>query len=151
MAYDKTPPVTVKVEGTDDIAELFQALSNDMKGAVLNAATQSAALPILNRVRITIPEGGHTPYKSGTLRRSFFLNTVERGATRCVVAVSTNVPYAARLEYGFVGKDKLGRIYNQPPRPYIRPAFDEKVDESTAEFKAALTSIIERRARRAAN
>lgn len=30
--------------------------------------------------------------------------------------------YGARLEYGFVGKDKLGRQYNQKPRPAVRTA-----------------------------
>lgn len=28
--------------------------------------------------------------------------------------------YAARVEYGFVGKDKLGRQFNQPPRAFVR-------------------------------
>lgn len=33
--------------------------------------------------------------------------------------VSNSLPYALRLEYGFVGKDSLGRVYNQPPRPML--------------------------------
>ncbi|MBA7558320.1 hypothetical protein ES705_51119 [subsurface metagenome] len=36
--------------------------------------------------------------------------------------VGSNVVYARRLELGFVGADSLGRIYNQLPRPYLRPA-----------------------------
>jgi hypothetical protein len=30
-----------------------------------------------------------------------------------------NCPYARRLEYGFVGPDKLGRVYNQKGRYYV--------------------------------
>lgn len=32
------------------------------------------------------------------------------------------VPYARRLELGFVGTDSKGRRYNQAPRPYLVPA-----------------------------
>jgi len=31
------------------------------------------------------------------------------------------VPYAMRLEFGFVGTDSLGRHINQEPRPFLRP------------------------------
>ncbi len=34
-------------------------------------------------------------------------------------AVNTAV-YAARIEWGFVGKDKLGRVYNQAGRGWVR-------------------------------
>lgn len=30
-----------------------------------------------------------------------------------------NAAYALRLEYGFVGEDSLGRVYNQPGRFYV--------------------------------
>ena len=35
--------------------------------------------------------------------------------------VGTNVEYARRLELGFVGTDRLGRHYDQKPRPFLRP------------------------------
>lgn len=34
------------------------------------------------------------------------------------------VPYAKRLEYGFVGTDSKGRLYNQAPRPYFRSTYE---------------------------
>lgn len=43
-------------------------------------------------------------------------------------------PYARRIEFGFVGADSLGRVYNQAPKPYMRPAWDGK----QAEIKAAI-------------
>lgn len=36
------------------------------------------------------------------------------------------VPYAKRLEYGFTGKDKLGRSYNQAPRPFFRVTYEQE-------------------------
>ena len=30
-----------------------------------------------------------------------------------------------QLEYGFAGPDRIGRVYNDPPRPHVGPAFDE--------------------------
>ncbi|WP_405999407.1 hypothetical protein [Streptomyces sp. NBC_00829] len=37
--------------------------------------------------------------------------------------VFTDAPQQRRLEYGFVGVDRLGRQYRQPPFPHIEPAF----------------------------
>jgi len=52
--------------------------------------------------------------------------------------VSTNSPYAARLEYGFVGADSLGRIYDQPPFPHWQPA----VDVTEPEYLQALQNAV---------
>ena len=47
--------------------------------------------------------------------------------------VGSNVEYARRVELGFVGADSLGRIYNQPPNPYLRTALEtnrKKIEDS---------------------
>ncbi|MEU8682982.1 HK97 gp10 family phage protein [Streptomyces sp. NPDC048611] len=36
--------------------------------------------------------------------------------------IGTMEPYGRRLEFGFVGADSLGRVYNQPPFPHVQPA-----------------------------
>jgi hypothetical protein len=38
--------------------------------------------------------------------------------------VGTSKPQARRLEYGFIGPDSLGRIYDQPPYPHVGPAVE---------------------------
>ncbi len=38
--------------------------------------------------------------------------------------VTTRHPAALRLEFGYVGVDSLGRDYNQPPFPHVRPALE---------------------------
>ncbi len=137
------PGITLK--GGEELAKAFAALAEDIKGPALEAATRAAALPILNQVRITVPEGGRTPYKTGTYRRSFHMETVEKTPERCTVQVGTDSPYGKRLEYGFVGPDKLGRVYNQAARPHIRPALDENRGAAVEEFRAAIEDIIRRR------
>lgn len=39
------------------------------------------------------------------------------------VVVGTNVKYARRVEHGFYGPDKLGRVYAQPGKPFLYPAY----------------------------
>mgnify|MGYP001162039358 CR=1 FL=1 len=60
------------------------------------------------------------PVRTGNLRDHIAVETYE-GYTTAMVHTS-GVPYAARVEYGFVGYDSLGRYYNQAPRPYLTPA-----------------------------
>lgn len=36
--------------------------------------------------------------------------------------IGTDAPQGRRLEFGFVGPDSLGRVYNQPPFPHVQPA-----------------------------
>jgi len=78
------------------------------------------------------------PYKTGTLRRDIRPELLEDG----VVVVGTSVPYARRIEFGFMGKDSRGRSYHQAARPYLRPAFDEKKKEAMGEVVEALRDIL---------
>lgn len=57
---------------------------------------------------------------------------------RVVYKVGTDLEYAARIEFGFTGPDSLGRVYNQAPHPYLRPAFDENRAKATAEIGRVL-------------
>jgi len=60
------------------------------------------------------------------------------------VETGTNLIYAPRVEYGFSGKDKLGRVYNQPPNPYLRSAFDQEKDAAIREIDKTLDILIKR-------
>lgn len=61
---------------------------------------------------------------TGDYRRSWTHEFSTSGMTVEAV-VGTNKPQGRRLEYGFVGADSLGRIYNQPPFPHVGPAVEE--------------------------
>lgn len=59
---------------------------------------------------------------TGDYRRSW--NVTGSGGT---YVVGTNKPQARRLEYGFYGPDRLGRVYHQPPFPHVGPAVDRTI------------------------
>ncbi|GAA3371200.1 hypothetical protein GCM10020367_20900 [Streptomyces sannanensis] len=61
---------------------------------------------------------------TGDYRRSWAHEVSTDGVT-VTATVGTNKPQARRLEYGFVGADSLGRVFNQPPFPHVGPAVEE--------------------------
>ncbi len=98
------------------------------------AVFQTAAQEVANEVRVPVAEGGRMPVDLGNLRRSLMASisdmpTIQEGKTEfqdsgieLVIAGSQlgdtvhlgfQAAYAARMNYGFVGTDSLGRTYNQ--------------------------------------
>lgn len=61
------------------------------------------------------------PVDTGRLRSSI-VDEISRDSRGLVARVGTDVKYAARIEFGFSGKDSLGREYNQAAQPFLRPA-----------------------------
>lgn len=60
---------------------------------------------------------------TGNYRRSIRADRrVSRSGRRLSIRVGSDAPQAHRLEYGFYGRDVLGRSYNQPPFPHFGPA-----------------------------
>lgn len=57
--------------------------------------------------------------------------------------VGTDRVQANRLEYGFVGPDALGRVYDQPPFPHHGPA----VDVIEPRFREAMARVAEQATR----
>jgi len=74
---------------------------------------------------------GHAPAAPTGRLRSSITHEVEGTTGR----VGTNVEYARRVELGFVGADSLGRVYNQSPRPYLRPALHKNEKAIRQMFK----------------
>ncbi|MEZ2220763.1 hypothetical protein [Rhizobium sp. RCC_161_2] len=98
------------------------------------AVLQTAAQTVANEVRTPVAEGGRMPIKTGNLRRSLMASTstmptmvegkqtFSDGGVDLVIAgaelggiiyLGFQAAYAARLNFGFVGEDSLGRSYNQ--------------------------------------
>jgi len=61
---------------------------------------------------------------TGDYRRSWTYE-MSTGPDQVTAIVGTNKPQARRLEFGFVGEDSLGRLYNQPPYPHVGPALEK--------------------------
>lgn len=98
------------------------------------AIFQDAAQTVANEVRTTVNEGGRLPIDLGNLRRSLMASTADMPTVKpeqetfadsgiemviagaelgSTVYLGFQAVYAARMEYGFVGTDSLGRVYNQ--------------------------------------
>lgn len=77
------------------------------------------------------------PKVSGTLSRSITVRVASTNS-RITVRIGTNLEYARRIEFGFNDTDSLGRRFNQPAQPYLRPAFDQGKAKALAEIRAAL-------------
>jgi hypothetical protein len=98
------------------------------------AVFRTAAQEVANEVRTPAAEGGRMPIDTGNLRRSLMASTADMPTIRAdktefqdsgielVIAGSQlgetiflgfQAAYAARMNYGFVGTDALGRTYNQ--------------------------------------
>jgi hypothetical protein len=54
------------------------------------------------------------------------------------VRIGSTVVYAARVEFGFVGKDKRGRTYNQGPKSYLRASLTTNKGKILGFFKSVL-------------
>ncbi|MGW1798638.1 HK97 gp10 family phage protein [Streptomyces sp. NPDC001984] len=119
------------------------SLGNPRGGAYSNAAQVAAALQ--GRAELVLPQTVsvvrhytmllETQIKAnasgrpgpnvitGDYRRSW-THEVHVAGDVVIGVVGTNKPQARRLEYGFVGPDSLGRIYDQPPFPHVGPAVE---------------------------
>ncbi|RKD68974.1 hypothetical protein [Rhizobium sp. WW_1] len=119
-------------EGQSFSAQVGAWAAAEMERA--EAVFQTAAQTVANEVRTPVAEGGRMPIKTGNLRRSLMASTAsmptiiegkqeftdnpvelviagaELGGT---VYLGFQAAYAARMNYGFVGEDSLGRAYNQ--------------------------------------
>jgi hypothetical protein len=116
-------------------AASVSAWCQEVEGAA-EATLQLAAQMVYNQVRTNYNEGGRLPIDTGNLRRSIIadgasmpavetdkkqfpdrsatsleiLGTMELGT---VSYIAVTAAYGARMNYGFVGVDSLGRSYNQ--------------------------------------
>jgi hypothetical protein len=59
---------------------------------------------------------------SGDYRDSWQPTTVRRLPYGAACVFGTNQPQGRRLEFGFVGDDSLGRVYDQKPFPHVQPS-----------------------------
>ncbi|MBA7705057.1 hypothetical protein ES703_113881 [subsurface metagenome] len=118
-----------QLKGVNDLAEKFIWRDKKLK-LIVNAESkkvlkdacilvEKTAKDSIGRVPPPAPPEHPPAAPTGTLKGRI---THELDPTKLEGRVGTNLEYARRVELGFVGTDKLGRIYNQAPRPYLRPA-----------------------------
>lgn len=89
----------------------------------LETALRTGSFEIVNAAK------QNAPVLTGQLRRSIRVWTKVSG-DEAEARIGTNLDYARRIEFGFVGADKLGRRYNQAAKPYLRPALKAKREKA---------------------
>jgi hypothetical protein len=149
----------MSIVGLKDLSRKFGKLSDIGRGQVLFRAGVVGMLVIINEAKRL------AAYKTGTLRRSLHvggaagetpdfqggldsgysdLGQGEVGTKTAEVFGGTDVPYARRIELGFEDSDSLGRSFHQKARPFLRPAFDTKINEAIEAMRRAFVDLIER-------
>ncbi len=116
----------------EDFTRQLQSLEAATSGRVLKTAITAAALIVQNDAKRI------APYVTGNLRRSIHIEVEQPSRFVANGFIGTNLDYARRVEYGFAGADVLGRIYNQPAKPYLRPAMDNNRAAVLEEFREVL-------------
>ena len=139
----------MQLYGAESLMRKLGAKADGYGGDKLEAAVTSAALIVENAAR------NNAPYKTGTLKRSVDHETVEKSSERVVVAVGTDLEYAAIQEFGGTIESKSGYLVFQtedgewhsvssvqiPAKPYLRPGLDENKDKVIKEIRDALRSL----------
>jgi hypothetical protein len=124
MAMNLHPNARPDAVALRDPIELAAALSR--LGPAARARTRAITRhhAMLLRVRIQKNASGRPGPNviTGQYRASWNVKVSVAGG-RVSADVFTDAPLSRRLEYGFVGVDRLGRHYRQPPYPHIEPAF----------------------------
>lgn len=110
----------------------------------------------------TKPNGGRVPFQTGNLARSLLASTQGMPKTSATPTAGGNVGavvatlqpgqsvylgyqavYARRMNYGFVGADSLGRVYNQDGNYFVEGAianWQHIVTQAAKELQASVES-----------
>lgn len=100
------------------------------KEALLTALLRNSVQALAKEASTTVPNGGRVPVKTGNLARSVVVDNkppqiiegLAKGDYSLGVAaikpgdvtyIGWQAKYSRRQNYGFVGADSLGRVYNQ--------------------------------------
>jgi hypothetical protein len=133
--------VRFSATATVNTQAVMNALSRALKPAVLEAADliQQAAK-------------SYVPVDTGALQESIHIEEIADGPFYYEVSIHPaefasnkwgfDPAYARRIEYGFVGMDSLGRMYNQAPQPYVRPAWDSERQNAESAVKNGLAGAV---------
>lgn len=116
---------SITMRGDKELRAKFKALGTQARGdagyRALIAAAGAMESALVRSLKTTPSKArnraGEAIWKTGRLG---VIGTSPETVTS--VLVGTHAPYAARVEFGFTGRDSMGRMYHQPPNPWFRPA-----------------------------
>ena len=108
----------------------------------VRAETWEAGQELLSQIRIQAGTPPGPQVITGAYVASWQM-MVAPGASEAApsVLIYSNHPAARRLEFGFVGADALGRVYNQAPFPHVsialvmmEPRFQDRMSQVVANW-----------------
>lgn len=139
--------VEVHQEG-GNLARVSQVVETRVARVVFDVA-----MLIQTQIRANASTGFHSPGQphipgtgpgpnvaSGDYRRSWRVETGYDATGNPAALIASDAPQAARLEYGYVDVDALGRSYNQAPYPHVRPAVQQYEPVLIQQTKAAVAA-----------
>ena len=137
----------------------LEKMDAEVRGKTLKRAATAGALVIETAAKISMSAASHSGIQYGGHRASaagetpavdtgVLVNSIStwvdsQNAEQITMGIGSGVVYAARLEFGFMETDSLGRNYNQQPRPYMRPAVDNNEDRIMQAINVTLKRDIE--------
>lgn len=138
--------ISFTVSGAEELAKRLRAIQSSLQGPALDAAALAGAMPIVNHAK------AKAPVLTGNLRRSIHAEKIGTGRA----AVGTNVIYARQREFGGTivprnaktlafridGRMVFAKRVYQRPRPFMRPAMDEKRNDALRDAKLALADAL---------
>lgn len=130
--------ITLRAAGATEISHEFATASVKIP-AVVYGVLQHWGQLLTTRVQAKASGRPGPNAPTGDYRRSISLEMSQFG-TFMYASVGTNKPQGRRLEFGFEGRDSLGRIYHQPPYPHFGPA----TDEIEGPFEQAMSATVGR-------
>lgn len=127
-----------RLTGGSKVQANIRALQSRMKAAE-KAAVREGGLVVTRAVKRSLDNPAYPPVtRTGNLKRSTKILGVEDKGYDVVCYIGSTAVYAPRIELGYTGVDKLGRAYNQPPYPFLRPAISNNHTEIQAAVQARL-------------
>ena len=127
-----------KLTGGSKVQSNLRALESRMRAAQ-KAAVREGGRVVVRKAKRSLDSPGYPPVtRTGNLKRSTKILGVEDKGYDVVCYIGSTAVYAPRLEFGFTGVDSLGRAYNQPPYPFLRPAMGLSQKEIQAAVQARL-------------
>lgn len=125
----------IKIEGIKELKAKFKAIDSEIQQALSQAVSAGAAVVERDaKMRVVVD--------NGDLRRSIKELQNKETHGRIESQVGSDLDYAARIEFGYTGPDKLGRLFNQAAQPYLRPALDENTSEIQRAFELKLQQVL---------
>lgn len=124
----------------EQLADRLEAAATRVGPAIQRAVQHTGEL---GRARIRGNASGRPgPNVITGAYRNSWETTTRRLPHGALCTIGTNAPQGRRLEFGFVGPDSLGRVYNQPPFPHVGPAIDYIGATLMTEMKWAVAEVL---------